>query len=484
MLTEWWLCCSCYSQEGGRLMGTGDSAEASPCKLKLACGGKMGLGCGLDGGCSCPSGTTQEICASLSPPDLAPPVPVKRERRDSNGVVDGRGIPDTPISPLPCSPLPFPKIPSSPGTSPKSPPLLGNGGSNKTLFSIPSSSLSPLSSISSPAGSAASLFGVSQGSRSQHQATSLKGSSSISINNNNNINNNGSSIKSSIIISKGASCSSRVSSSASSSSKAVATSTSASSSTSTPVEDTDIVCQWKGCGSVVSPAALLEHLRIEHVDSQKDGEKFVCEWASCKVAGRPSCSMSWLERHVVGHGGQKPYACILPDCGQRFPSQVALHRHVTRHFPPEGQSCNGGGRANRSRGEESSSRVVRRRSKLKRRRPQCVRNGDFFDAGIMDRLRHQLWDLTEKTQDHPTSSALDVTFHGAVKARRIDDNGKESVLLKWTPEDVVEETWVASSRVDSNQQFTTPLSHLPSASVTNIHPVLYRKHRFRKHRRK
>ncbi|XP_076445587.1 zinc finger protein AEBP2-like [Babylonia areolata] len=462
-----WLC---YSQESGRLIGTGDSTELAPCKLELACSGKMGLGCGLDGGCSCPSSTTQEVCASLSPPDLVPEVPNilgKRERRDSNGVVDGRGIPDTPISPLPCLPLPFPKIPSSPGTSPQSP-ILGNGGSNKT-FTTPLSS--PLSSVSSPTGTVASLFGGSQGSRSLQQATLLKGST---INNNNN-----GSINSSI--SKNASWSNHASSS-SSQTTPVANGSTSSSKAATPVEDTDIVCQWKGCGSVVSPADLLDHLRIQHVDTQKDGEKFVCEWEKCKVAGKPSCSMSWLERHVVGHGGQKPYACIVPDCGQRFPTGAALHRHVLRHLPPEGQSCNG--RSNRSRGEDSSTRVVRRKSKLKRRRPQCVRNGDFFDTGIMDQLKQQLWDFTAKTQNNPTSSALNITFQGAVKARRLDDKGKESVLFQWTPEDVVDETWMASSQVDSNRQLTLPLSHLPSASVTSIHPNLYRRHRFRKHRRK
>ena len=129
------------------------------------------------------------------------------------------------------------------------------------------------------------------------------------------------------------------------------------------------MCLWKACGSVVSPADLLEHLRIQHVDSQKDGDKFVCEWESCKVAGKASCSMSWLERHVVTHGGHKPFKCILPHCGARFPSQVALHRHVNAHFASEGPS--GGGRASRPRGEESSTRIMRKKNKLKRRRPQC-----------------------------------------------------------------------------------------------------------------
>jgi hypothetical protein len=40
------------------------------------------------------------------------------------------------------------------------------------------------------------------------------------------------------------------------------------------------------------------------------------------VYARTSCSRSWLERHVLSHGGNKPFRCIVDGCGQRFSSQV------------------------------------------------------------------------------------------------------------------------------------------------------------------
>lgn len=235
---------------------------------------------------------------------------------------------------------------------------------------------------------------------------------------------------------------------------------------------------------MVSPADLLEHLRLRHVDTQSGGETFVCEWDGCKVAGKTSCSMSWLERHVVAHGGHKPFKCILPNCGARFPSQVALERHVNAHFATEGQA--GNGRTGRPRGDDpsSSTRILRRRSKTKRRRPQCVRNGDFFDSGVMDLLQHQLWELTEKTHLDLSGGSHHLTFHSSVMAHRTDESGKTSVLLRWTPADVLEDIWVPASQINSLRQRVIPLSQLPPSAATSLHPSLYRRLRFRKHRRK
>lgn len=60
----------------------------------------------------------------------------------------------------------------------------------------------------------------------------------------------------------------------------------------------------------------------KHVNPQTFSETFICLWSGCKVFGRPSCSRTWLERHVLSHGGNKPYKCIVDNCGQRFGSQV------------------------------------------------------------------------------------------------------------------------------------------------------------------
>lgn len=61
---------------------------------------------------------------------------------------------------------------------------------------------------------------------------------------------------------------------------------------------------------------------MKHVSPQSNSEVFVCLWVGCKVFSRSSCSRSWLERHVLGHGGNKPHRCIVHGCGQSFSSQV------------------------------------------------------------------------------------------------------------------------------------------------------------------
>lgn len=63
-------------------------------------------------------------------------------------------------------------------------------------------------------------------------------------------------------------------------------------------------------------------LKVKHVNTQSLSETFVCRWIGCKVFDRASCSRSWLERHVLSHGGNKPFRCIVDGCGQRFSSQV------------------------------------------------------------------------------------------------------------------------------------------------------------------
>lgn len=65
-------------------------------------------------------------------------------------------------------------------------------------------------------------------------------------------------------------------------------------------------------------------LQAKHVTPQVSCENYVCLWVGCKVYARTSCSRSWLERHVLSHGGNKPFRCIVDGCGQRFSSQVSI----------------------------------------------------------------------------------------------------------------------------------------------------------------
>lgn len=58
------------------------------------------------------------------------------------------------------------------------------------------------------------------------------------------------------------------------------------------------------------------------MEGQLEAESFRCLWVGCKVYDKASCSVSWLERHVLTHGGHKPFKCIVDGCGQRFASEV------------------------------------------------------------------------------------------------------------------------------------------------------------------
>lgn len=101
-------------------------------------------------------------------------------------------------------------------------------------------------------------------------------------------------------------------------------------------------CKWYQCDCEIASDMLLEHIRIKHVATQlqfsdnhevnAEEQSFVCLWNGCKVYNRPSCLLTWLERHIVSHVGDKPYCCIVAGCGSRFASQVMLERHVNGHF--------------------------------------------------------------------------------------------------------------------------------------------------------
>jgi hypothetical protein len=57
-------------------------------------------------------------------------------------------------------------------------------------------------------------------------------------------------------------------------------------------------------------------------------ELYRCMWDGCKVHDKPSCSKSWLEKHVPTHGGKFNFACMISGCKQRFSSQVRTKKVV------------------------------------------------------------------------------------------------------------------------------------------------------------
>lgn len=137
-----------------------------------------------------------------------------------------------------------------------------------------------------------------------------------------------------------------------------------------------VQCKWNKCGCEIASDMLLEHIRIKHVATQlqfsddnvvnAEEQSFVCLWNGCKVYNRPSCLLTWLERHIVSHLGDKPYCCIVTGCGARFASQAMLERHVNGHFSG---TCSASLAVSRSLRKADSVIKLTRRRKPRSARP-------------------------------------------------------------------------------------------------------------------
>lgn len=238
----------------------------------------------------------------------------------------------------------------------------------------------------------------------------------------------------------------------------------------------DYVCKWTDCDAKFATAtALSEHLVIIHVNPQI-GNNYVCKWVNCKVFGRTSCSFNWLERHVLSHGGNKRFRCIVDECGQRFSSQSLLHRHVDSHFnenKDQGSS---------KKGCETATKLIRRNGKKLRYRshPFSARIYDYFDAGIMEGLQHNLIEMTERrTNGHFDSCPGDtVTLHSKILGKRTDEKGQTQVLLRWFPRDILSDEWVSSTKAERVRYVNIPA--LPSESKDCLYSYLTSNQRLRR----
>lgn len=98
---------------------------------------------------------------------------------------------------------------------------------------------------------------------------------------------------------------------------------------------------------------------------------------------------------------------------------------------------------------------------------------DYFDSGIMEGLQHRLMSMTEKRTlgDVATAPGNTVTLHSKVMGRRTESSGQTKVLLKWYPEDILDDEWVLESNIRRTQ--SVPISQLPPSSVDPLYTTLF-----------
>ncbi|KAF4521152.1 hypothetical protein B566_EDAN012918 [Ephemera danica] len=219
-----------------------------------------------------------------------------------------------------------------------------------------------------------------------------------------------------------------------------------------------------------------------HVNTQMRSEQFVCLWVGCKVHARPSCSLTWLERHVLSHGGSKPFRCIVDGCGQRFSSQSSLERHVNSHFnAPSGVNGSGSASSTARRSTDTAPNKLFRRNGKKlryRRQPWSARMFDYIDTGMMEGVQHrlltftgqQMRNVTSEMQEQQISQGNHLALRSKVIARRVEMDGTTKFLVRWVPEDIIPDEWMSESEVKPSQ--LVPLSRLSPSASTHLHHSL------------
>lgn len=166
---------------------------------------------------------------------------------------------------------------------------------------------------------------------------------------------------------------------------------------------------------------------------------YVCLWEGCKVYGVRSQKRSWLDRHVLGHSGDKPFKCIVDKCESRFKTQSALERHVNSHFSTTKETCLNSDGSSEHGSDDLSPRTAMMRAKTctvlnggshsgtpsklvkKKKGPRLrrvVSKGfaeDFFDASIMDQIQVRLFQFNQAIGSHITD-LRHMTLHSRVSS--------------------------------------------------------------------
>ncbi|XP_072173293.1 zinc finger protein AEBP2-like [Diadema setosum] len=252
----------------------------------------------------------------------------------------------------------------------------------------------------------------------------------------------------------------------------------------TPKPKVEYICRWESCGEETDTSAdLADHVRTEHAQKQikKGGKKFVCLWDGCKVYNTPSMSETWLPKHVLTHCGDKPFRCVFAGCNQSYRTEKGLMRHCQSHLNADKQNPQ---QKTPKTKEESPGKVLKKKRMKIRRRLSMVKTDDFFDTRMVDVIHQRLVELNMKTMIDIKGKGNAVIFKSKVIGRRTDQNGDAMALLRWSPEDVIPDSWVKESQLLAHQEQAIPIGTLPLEKLSHLGMGLVAPARRRKQRRK
>lgn len=114
-----------------------------------------------------------------------------------------------------------------------------------------------------------------------------------------------------------------------------------------------------------------------------------------------------------------------------------LERHVNSHFTESSNSSSQTGPRKSIEGATAKKRLKRAGVRLKfRQLPFSARIFDFFDAGIMSGVRHNVSSMQQNSVTKYNMNNDEITFTSKIISIRREGDGSRQVQLKWIPEDL------------------------------------------------
>jgi len=239
-------------------------------------------------------------------------------------------------------------------------------------------------------------------------------------------------------------------------------------------------CHWKDCPLQREPLLnILDHIQTTHVFPQTKAEGYTCLWEGCKVYSKKSSSLSWIERHVLNHGGTKPFGCIFPGCGLSFGSQGALERHVNSHISTNGSTPHSNGLPVARKVDSSPSKSARRKKqKGKKQKLHTGQFVDYFDKRTIEVIKYRL----ARAVNIEEENTHNCTFNCQVLSRRVCPHEEPHLLIRWYPPYILPDEWIPQCKFVQTKSI--PFRQLPPDKLSLLFPQMFPPERREKAKRK